>query len=339
MGAFDCHEDKNKHPPPGEGSKEAYARGGAHEAIARLAERQHGVLSRRQLLELGLGAAAIHYRVTSGLLRRIHGGVYAPGHAVLRPAGYRMAAVLACGPGAALSHRSAGEHLAIRSSLRSRIDVVTPRGGRRGDARIDVHRMRTLRLSDVTVHDAIPVTTVARTLLDLADVLRPDQLARAVEQTEILGLFDLRAVEAQLARANGRRGAPRLATVLAHARPERGRTRSGLELDFLALVLGAGIGEPEVNAPVELRPGEWVEVDFLWRAERVAVETDGGPFHRSWSARARDAARDHGLTRLGYHVLRFPDTEVQDDPGSVLATVRAALATAMRTFHPADQRG
>jgi predicted transcriptional regulator of viral defense system len=169
------------------------------EEIAALAARQHGVVATRQLAALGLPQRAVSHRASAGRLHRIHRGVYAVGHPNLTANGYRMAAVLACGPGAALSHASAAAHWGIRPTSATRIDVSVPgRGGRRERARLRVHRAASLRSDEVTEEEGIRVTTPARTLLDLASSLPRRALERALDQAEVLELFDLTALQAAM---------------------------------------------------------------------------------------------------------------------------------------------
>src|SRR5262249_48115820 len=144
--------------------------------VAALAARQHGVVARRQLAELGLKPSAIARRVSAGRLHRIHLGVYAVGHPVLGPDGRRMAAVLACGTGAALSHASAGALWGLRESWAAMTDVSVPRAGGHKRPRLRIHRALDLRADEVTARRAIPVTTPARTILDLAATLRQADL-------------------------------------------------------------------------------------------------------------------------------------------------------------------
>jgi predicted transcriptional regulator of viral defense system len=202
-------------------------------AISRVAERQHAVISLTQLKRLGLSASAVRGRAASGRLHRIHRGVYAVGHARLTQRGHWMAAVLAYGPAARLSHRSAAL-LNLRADNRHRTDVSVPSRSARSRPGIDVHRTTTLTARDCTTVDGIPCTSVARTLLDLAEVVPPRQAERAIEQAEFLRLFDLRAVEDVLARANGRPGASVLRSVLVDLE-EPGLTASDTEELFLAL--------------------------------------------------------------------------------------------------------
>jgi predicted transcriptional regulator of viral defense system len=173
-------------------------------AIAAIAARQHGVIARIQLLRLGLGRRAIAHRVEQGRLHVIHRGVYAVGHARLTIHGRWMAAVLASGEGSRLSYRSAGMLWAVRRTERGLIEVTSPRTGHPLPG-VQRHRAE-LPADEVTVHDGIPVTTVARTLLDLATVLTPHQLARAVNEAEVQRLTDPLSLNALLQRYPRRPG-------------------------------------------------------------------------------------------------------------------------------------
>ncbi|ADB50139.1 type IV toxin-antitoxin system AbiEi family antitoxin domain-containing protein [Conexibacter woesei] len=173
--------------------------------IAALAARQHGVVSRGQLRDAGVTGRALDWRLTNGRLLRLHPGVYAAGHARLTRNGHWLAAVLATGPGAVLSHRSAAALHDLRPDNRRAIDVTTA-AHRIGSARIVVHARRSLDARDVASVDGVPVTTVARTLVDLAEVVPPDQLTNALRAADRQRTFDLRAIEAALERTRGRRG-------------------------------------------------------------------------------------------------------------------------------------
>src|SRR4051812_45910934 len=190
-------------------------------AIAALATRQHGVVSRAQLLDLGVGADAIKHRAGLGRLRPLHRGVYAVGHRALRREAWWMAAVLAAGPDAALSYRSAAELWGIRSSSRRRIEVSVPRH-RRSTARLELHRIA-MQPDEVTLEEGIPVTTPARTLLDLAAVLSPQHFEAAFDEAEVRRLTSPTSLDALVVRYPGRRGTAAVTAVLAtHAR--RGAT-------------------------------------------------------------------------------------------------------------------
>jgi predicted transcriptional regulator of viral defense system len=193
--------------------------------VAALAAKQHGVVSATQLREAGLSAQAIWRRVRSQRLHRLYRGVYAVGHEALAPRGRYLAAVLACGREALLSHRAAG---AIQGLLRSSgVIEVTAARGCKPRAGIVVHRSRLIHRHDRDEVDGIPCTSVARTLVDLADLLTEERLAKAVHQAEVLRVFDLGALER--ARAPGRRGNHRLERVLAAYRPEPELIRSEAE--------------------------------------------------------------------------------------------------------------
>ena len=287
-------------------------------AIAQIATSQHGVISLLQLVALGLTKNAVTERVRAGRLHRVHRGVYAVGHAVLSSKGRWMAAVLACGEGAVLSYRSAASlHGLHRGPGRSVIDVTSPtRAGRKRNG-IAVHA-GSLAERDKTEVDGIPVTAVPRTLLDLAELGPVD---RAVERAVTLQTFDLIAIRELLERSNGRRGAPRLRRAIAQY--DDAPTRSELERAFLALIRRAGLPRPEVNVLVDV-----YEVDFLWRAQRLIVETDGHETHGTRAAIERDHKRDRRLRMLGWRVERFTWREVMHEPEAVAEALERMLSAA-----------
>jgi hypothetical protein len=288
-------------------------------AVAQIAFAQHGVVTYAQLRDAGLGVGAINLRVRNGRLHRLHRGVFALGHTRLTREGRWLAAVLALGEGAVLSHISAAALWGIRHSASTRIHVTVPtNAGRRRRPGVVVHRSLKLGPADVDQHDAIPVTSVSRTLLDLAGMLTPTRLERAVEQSLALRLFDLRAVEAVLAANPRRRGAATLAEIVHRIHDEPTLTRRELEKLMLDLCAAHGIERPEVNAVADDS-----EVDFLWRTRRIVVETDGLQWHGTPQAMRRDRERDERLTVLGYRVVRFTYRRVVDEREAVAATLRA----------------
>jgi very-short-patch-repair endonuclease len=284
--------------------------------LAELAARQHGVVALPQLVTLGLSAVAVRARVARGKLHRIHRGVYAVGHSVLTPHGRRMAAVLACGDGAALSHRSAAHLIGIRLTSRPAIEVTRPRGSRSVGAGIQLHTSRRLGPIDLTVVDAIPCTTVARTLVDLAEVVPPYAVENAIDRAEQLGLFDLHALHGAM---RGRHGARILTSLLAQYRGEA-RTKNDFEALFLRICRANGFPEPRVNVIVE---GE--ERDFVWPARRLIVETDGRETHDTTRAFEEDRRKDQVAIAAGWTVLRFTWRQLTEQPQTVAATVRAVL--------------
>ena len=289
--------------------------------IARLAARQHGVVSRAQLRALALSESAIARRVRAGRLHRVHTGVYAVGHPLLTTHGRWLAAVLACGPRAALSHASGGALWEIRRSEAIVVDVTVPRTGSRSRPGLRIHRPRLLRADEVTTKDGIPVTAPARTLLDLAATLKERELHRALDQAEIRELIDYRALAAMARAHPGHRGAANLARALHEHHAGTTLTRSELEERFLALCAAHGLPKAAVNAHVGP-----LEVDFLFPRERVVVETDGWRVHGHRAAFERDRRRDAELARAGYRSLRFTHRQIANEPGAVAATVAAALA-------------
>lgn len=283
---------------------------------------QHGVVARRQLVGGGLGPGAIAHRLRCGRLHPIHRGVYSVGHPLVSVRGRWLAAVLACGPGAVLSHRAAAALWELRASEAATIDVTVPSlGGRRRRPGIALHRVAWLPASEVTLHHAIPVTTPARTLLDLASATSRPALARAVDRAEQLRLFDLSEVRALLRRNTGRAGCKALAQVLEDQCAEPALTRSQLEERFLALCEDHELPRPTVNSRVR-----GYEVDFLWREAGLIVEVDGRSSHSTRTAFERDRRRDGHLTVLGYRVLRLTYRRVVDEEESVADLVSGLLA-------------
>jgi very-short-patch-repair endonuclease len=269
-------------------------------------------VTRRDLHSLAVGDGSVSWWVRTGRLHRIHRGIYAVGHPVLTQEGKWMAAVLACGEGAVLSHRSAAALWGVAKERGRRVDVTVPRT-RSGAGGVAVHRPRRLEPDETTVRRGIPTTTLPRTLIDLADVVGDRELSRAIHEAEVAhGL-----AERTLVAANGRRGAGRLARV---AGADRGRTRSELERRFERLCARHGLPKPRTNDRIA-----GLEVDFHWRDARLVAETDGWSFHRTRRAFELDRRRDQTLARAGYRVLRFTHVQLAREPGEVAATLRAAL--------------
>ena len=232
-----------------------------------------------------------------------------------------MAAVLACGSPALLSHRSAAALWGIRRTSRTRIDVLVPGESHRGPAGIDLHTSRRIHERDRAREDNIPVTSVARTLVDLTALLIQPDLARTVEQAERLRLLDARRVIEACERRPGIRTAPLLALLQETAEPHS--IRSELERRFLDLCAAAGLPAPSLNAWME-----GYEIDVLWKKQRLIVELDGHEFHRTRQAFERDRARDAALQVAGFHVLRITHRRLGGEPQAVIADVRALLARA-----------
>jgi Transcriptional regulator, AbiEi antitoxin/Protein of unknown function (DUF559) len=292
--------------------------------IADLAEHQHGLASLDQLRKTGLSSTAIRKRASVGRLHRVFQGVYAIGH--LLPTAERrwMAAVLACGPGATLSHRSAAALWGLMEDRRTSIDITAP--GRRGrmPSGIDAHRSGSLRAEDRTEVNGIPCTTVARTALDLAAVVHVRELRTFIGEAQVLRLFDPAGVQEVMKRNPRRRGVARLRLVMSELDPQVALTRRELERRFLALCRRAGLPPPAVNVPLELDDRVLVP-DFLWREARLIVETDGRQFHDTASAFERDRLRDQRLTLARWRVIRCTWRQVVHDPAGLARTIRELL--------------
>lgn len=289
--------------------------------ISALAGRQHGVVARRQLLERGLTTAQVEGRLARGLLQPIHRGIYAVGTSHTSLHGRWLAAVLACGPSSALSHRSAA---ALHGLLRARgcPQVAVPERGGRSPQGIRVFRTRQLPEADCTAVSGIRVTSVSRTLLDLAAVLDADALARAFEEADRLGLLHLADLFSLRARSRGRQGLRAFDSALAaHTHPPE--VRSELEWRFHRLCRLHDIPPPALNVLVEGH-----SVDCLWQRERVVVELDGYGYHRTRAAHERDHQRDLDLALAGFAVHRFSYRQVLHRPERVAALVKKALGSA-----------
>ncbi|HEU4703952.1 MAG TPA: DUF559 domain-containing protein [Conexibacter sp.] len=290
-----------------------------------LAERQSGVVARRQLVAMGVGNRAIGDRVARGLLIPLHRGVYAVGHRQLRQDGRWLAAVLGVGPCAVLSHRDAAAiHGMRRTPEGRRISVSTTSHARQIDG-VWVHARRTFVEEDVTTVRSIPVTSPARTLVDLAPMLTAAQLSATLGEADRRGLLDVPAVHRALQRTKSRHGHGhrRLTAALdAHERHGAALLRSELEERFLALVLHAGLPRPRLNAPAA-----GFEVDALWPAQRLVVELDGWANHKERHAAAQDRCKTNKLQAAGYLVLRFMHGDLLARPAEVAATVRQLLQT------------
>lgn len=292
-------------------------------AVGALAGRQHGVVSRAQLTRAGLSRQAIHRRIEAGRLVRLHEGVYAVGHTALTRKSHLVAAVYACGCEALASHRAAG---ALWGLLRPAqpIEVTAPRG-RKVRAGIVVHRSRYVDDEDRALIDGIPVTSVPRTLVDLADVLSEKRLADAVHEAEVRRVFDLTKIERVLDRLPGRKGRHRLRRVLAAYREVQPFTRSRAERLVLALCEQAGLQRPQANV--------WIagyEVDFHWPEAKLVLEFDGAATHLTRRAFQADRARDRALAARGIHVVRATWRDATQGAADLGRELREILADRAR---------
>jgi very-short-patch-repair endonuclease len=281
-----------------------------------VAAAQHGVVTTAQLLDAGLCGPSIAHRVANGWLRRLHRGVYVVGP-VDDPLACERAALLACGPAAGLSHRSAAALWRIRARVDGPVEVTLSAGHRRARPGIRIHRA-TLADDDVTTHHGLPITTPERTILDLAATITPDDLQRTINQAQIERRTSPHALHAYLARHSPHRGQPRLAAALCDP---PALTRSEAERILLRLIRSAGLPRPQTNVRVA---GE--EVDAYWPEHRLVVELDGWTTHQTRHAFERDRRKDAHLTTHGYRVLRITYRQLTEEPERVIAQLATLLA-------------
>jgi len=283
------------------------------------------VVSREQLRQLGFGDDAIDYRAVTGRFHRVHRRVYAVGHPLLPPLGAETAALLACGPRAVLSHRTAAALLALLPSRSGPIDVTVPGPGSRSHAGLRVHRAAGLAPADTRRRHGLPVTAPLRTVIDLAEVTGPPDVEQAIAEAERRRLFRREELRTHLNAARGRRGV-RVVRAILDRDGGPAFTRSGAERHLLALIRAARLPAPAVNAP---KAGH--EVDFLWPRHRLVVEVDSFEWHTSRDAIERDHRRDGDLDDHGQRVLRFTARQLRRDPHWVVARIAGALAVRARS--------
>lgn len=287
----------------------------AERDLAQIVHATHGVATRRRLLAAGLSRAEIESRLRTGALLRVHRGVYRVGHRSPSIEAEYLAAVLACGDRAMLSGRAAGHLLGLLRGAPARPEVTSPT--QRRVAGVTTHRARGEMRPDRTVHRGIPVTTVARTLVDLATALSPSDLARACHEAEVRHGTRPDQVEAVLARRPNSRGATSLRSVL------RGDTRvtlSRLESRFLERLAAARLPLPSTNRVAGGR-----RVDCRWPERRLTVEVDGFRYHRSRHAWEQDRRREREAHARGDDFRRFTYGDVCEDPALMMAELRDLL--------------
>jgi hypothetical protein len=273
------------------------------------------VLTRQDLDALGFSRMAIDHRVAKGRLHLAARGVYAVGRRELTPHGRWMAAVLACGGGAMLSHRSAAELWGIGREQKGRIDVSIRRRSRLERHGIKVHCRPSLRAEDVTRRHGIPVTNPVQTLIDLATELKTLRLERAVNEADKLDLVDPETLRRALDGHKGRPGVKKLATLL--DRHTFRLSDSDLEIFFRPLALAAGFPLPLTKHRVLHH-----ETDFWFPDHGLIVETDGLRYHRTPSQQARAVKRDQVHTAAGFRVLRFTHRQIAHEPDEVTDILR-----------------
>ena len=287
-------------------------------AVAALAGRQHGVVSRRQLIELGLGPSAIEFAIGVGRLHILYRGAYAVGHRKIGIDGWRMAAVLTYGDDAALSNRAAAAHWNLRQS--SAIEVTVPRTVRRRPGLL-VHCLP-LPPDEVTTHEGIPITTVPRTIFDLAP-LGETVVTKAMAKADYLQLTDALTLAALVERYAHRKHAGVITKALSNYQPDRGVTANDFEDAFDDFLHSRGFPSPEKNAWVQLGT-RWIKGDFVWRAQKVIVETDGAT-HRTVLGQRSDYARDRAAAAHDWRVVRVTPWALANEAGEIDADLKRAL--------------
>jgi Transcriptional regulator, AbiEi antitoxin/Protein of unknown function (DUF559) len=304
-------------------------------ALSDISLAQHGVFRLDQLEALGLTASAVRNWVAAGRLHRIHHTIYSlVPKELLKREGLYMAAVLACGEGAVLSHRSAAALLELRDWGHTKIEVTVPRRSGRRHGGIKVHRSTTLTDEDVTEVNNIPCTTVHRTLFDLAEVVTQRQLERSFDQAEISERLDLNAINDQLERNPTRPGAKAVRRVLTEHYIGRTPTWSENEEALLAITRELGIPDPDTNQFIVLDDGgPAIRVDFVWRDQRVIVEADSKKWHNTRQRFEQDRVRDQRLTAAGWTIIRTTWRQMKHRPHELRPLLLKLLARGSRAAH------
>lgn len=296
---------------------------GADRVIGELAELQHGLVARRQLLDRGIRGGAIEARLDRGQLYVVHRGVYAVGHRLSTVQSRWMAAVLACGPGAVLSRRSAGQLWRIVPRA-SHWPEVTRASACHGCDGISVHRGY-VPPDEIGEVRGIPVTSVARTQFDLAGVLSKRGLERAMHEVEVRELRDRLSLPDLLARYPRRRGAANLRAVLG-AKTPAGITQNDLEELFVEFLDEYGLPRPRLNATLPAR-GRLLKPDCMWPEQRLLAELDGRDVHRTDKAFEGDRQRDRILLVEGWRSTRITWRQLRDERAELAADLRELLET------------
>jgi very-short-patch-repair endonuclease len=291
--------------------------------LAELARLQHGVVGRSQLVAAGYGRGAIGARLRSGRLHRLHAGVYCVGHRKIAREGRWMAAVLACGPDAVLSHYSAAALWLIRPTSRTPIDVTVGHRSR-SSATIRRHFSR-VPTDERGVKAGVPVTSVPRTIFDLAATEDADAVVSMLRESEFHNLWDRLSLWHLLERYSGKRGSQTVRLALERLKEEpSGRKRSRLEKRFTPFLRRHGLPTPRFNDWILLGPKRY-QVDCHWPGTGQIVELDGWAGHRTKTAFREDRARDRTLRVAGYSVTRLTWNQLDDEPEAIAADLRALL--------------
>jgi very-short-patch-repair endonuclease len=295
---------------------------GSDAVIAEIAARQHGVVSHPQLLAIGLSPEAIVRRIRAGRLHEIHLGVYAVGHRAVSREGELLAAVLAGGPAAVLSHWAAAELWELQLGKEREIGVIACTRGERPGIRF--HRCR-LEPHEIAMHKSIPVTTAERTIVDLAAHLSSSRLEHVIRQAEYEHLTTTASLTSCLSTYEGRRGMKALRTALALTTETSGATRSSFEKRFLRFIRRHGLPRPKLNYRIEL-PTREVFADCAWPERRLIAELDSQSAHHNHFSFDSDRARDRGLLVAGWTSTRITWRQLREGEQQLADELRALLA-------------
>lgn len=296
--------------------------GSRDQRIAAIAGLQRGFVARWQLLAAGIQSGAVDRMLANGRLLQAHRGVYSVGHSTTQPLGRETAALLAVGPQAVLSHRSAAVAWGLAPTRPDSIpvEVLVPRRHVRRRHGIIAHRTTRLDANEVRIHQGLPVTSPARTCLDIAADVTLRELERAVDEALVRRIVRLQQLRDAVDRDSGRRGGPILTALIDHRKTST-ISRSQAEERMLGLIRAANFPQAEMNVRVN-----GYEVDFLWRPQRLIVEIDGYAYHSSRSAFERDRAKDAALAAAGFLVIRITWLQMEHEPYVVVAHLAQALA-------------
>jgi very-short-patch-repair endonuclease len=287
--------------------------------IAGAAARREGVVTRRELRELGVTDREIDHRAQRKRLHRQHRGTYLVGHEVPPERAPLFAAVAALGDPAYINHRTALEQYSILEPVAGPIHVTLVGCCRRSRDNIRVHRTTRIAEEDLGTLDGLPITSPARAILDFADDATPRELAEAVNEAHVQKLATPEDLRAVLKRTPGRKGAALLkATLDRHDGPSR--AHEGGEKLLEALLKRARLPKPAVNAK---RAG--YECDFTYEDQKLIIEVDSGKYHGTPAAVDRDRRKDQALRAAGYTVLRYSYRQLADEPHAVIAEIAAYL--------------
>jgi very-short-patch-repair endonuclease len=285
--------------------------------LVRLAERQYGVVAWWQLAPRGVPRWVVDRELARGHLLPLHRGVFAVGHRVLTYRGRWMAATLACGADAVLSHHAAAALHDLRPVPQGAIDVTAPTRRRRAGIRTHESPVPAGQRTEI---DRIPVTSLERTLLDYAEQATPRQLRNALDAAERRNVLDLRRLSRLIADSHGRRGLKPLTRAIAQLTDDPAWTQSPAEDLFLELIRHSGLPLPRSNVLIHNEL-----VDFVWPEHKLIVEIDGFAFHKSHEAFENDRKRDRELQKRGWRVLRITYRSLHHDPAGVIEDIREML--------------